>query len=366
MKELSIIIPIYNTERYVFECLNSVFRQGLDEKTFEVIIINDGTKDNSMSVIRELTNLHSNIFIIEQENQGLSVARNNGMIKASGEYILMLDSDDLLIDNSIKPLLENALSTQVDMIITDFLQMNDNEIATIKGHHPVQTKFMGESATGHELLDSSLCRFYWRTLYRREFLVSNNITFVPGIYSQDVPFTNECLLKAKKCIKSSWMFIIYRHGHDSVSSSFPIRRAKNMCTSRAKVWELTKMESLSPDIRRKQENVAFEAFCFLISATAYGHLNKTEMFEVVDYLREEAPDIHFHNDFKQILWSNMFRKIPHSFIYMYYIFQMTRKKIWYFLRLNKEVLFRVICSLRHALSTIREFLKYDRNIFDNT
>ena len=325
MKQLSIIIPVYNVEQYVYECLNSVFKQGLDESSFEVIIINDGTRDNSMTIIQELIASHSNIAVIEQENHGLSVARNNGMAKAKGEYILMLDSDDLLIDNSVKPLLEKALSTQVDIIITDFIQMNDEEIASIRGDHPIQEELKTKSATGYELLDSELCRFYWRSLYKRAFLVNNNIRFIPGIYSQDVPFTNECLLKAKKCLRTSWKFIIYRHGHDSVSSSFSIRRAKNMCTARARIWELTKMNGLPPEVRRKQESVAFDMFCYVISATAYGHLNQSEMFEVIDFLKEEAPDINFHNGFKQRLWSYMFRKIPHTFIYMYYVYQMIKK-----------------------------------------
>lgn len=325
MKQLSIIIPVYNVEKYISDCLESVFKQGLDENNFEVIIINDGTKDNSMEVIHELVPSHSNIIIIEQENLGVSVARNKGMAIANGEYILMLDSDDILIDNSVKPLLEKALSTQVDMIVTDYLQMNDEEIAAVKGHHPIQLGFCGKSTTGHELLSSESCRNCWRILYRRLFLVTNNIIFFPGIYSQDVPFTLECFLKANRCIRSSWKFVIYRHGHNSVSSSFTIRRAKDMCISRAKVWELTKMKGLTSEIRHKIENVAFETFCSLISATAYGHLKKTEMFEVIDFLKEKAPDFNFHNGFKQLLWSNLIKRCPHMFIYIYYCIQMTLK-----------------------------------------
>ena len=332
MKQLSVIIPVYNVEKYVYECLNSVYKQGLDEDSFEVIIINDGTRDNSMNVIQELIASHSNIIVIEQDNQGVSVARNNGMVRATGEYILMLDSDDLLIDNSVKPLLEKALATHVDMIITDFIQMNDKEIAAIRGNHPIQKELVARSAIGYELLDTNLCRFYWRNLYRRNFLVNNNINFIPGIYSQDVPFTNECLLKAKKCLITSWKFIIYRHGHNSISSSFPIRRAKNMCTARAKVWELTKMNGLTPETRRKQENVAFEMFGFLMNATAYGHLKKAEMIEVVDFMKEEAPDMKFHHGFKQFFWNYLFRKEPHAFIYMYYYYLMVyrkSKKFWF-------------------------------------
>jgi glycosyltransferase involved in cell wall biosynthesis len=121
MKQLSIIVPVYNVEKYVYECVDSIFRQGLDENIFEVIIVNDGTKDNSMAVIRELIASRSNIIVIEQDNLGLSVARNNGIAKATGEYILMIDSDDLLIDSSLQLLLNRALETKVDLVVADFL-----------------------------------------------------------------------------------------------------------------------------------------------------------------------------------------------------------------------------------------------------
>ena len=101
MTKLSIIVPVYNVERYIRPCLESIYRQNLDDTDFEVIIINDGTKDRSMEVIADLISLHDNITVINQENQGLSVVRNNGIALAKGEYVLMPDSDDLLIDNSL-------------------------------------------------------------------------------------------------------------------------------------------------------------------------------------------------------------------------------------------------------------------------
>lgn len=326
MKQLSVIIPVYNVEKYVYECVDSVFRQGLDENSFEVIIVNDGTKDNSMSVIKELIKLHSNIIVIEQENQGLSVARNNGLSIAVGEYILMPDSDDVLVDNSVLPLLERALSTKADMIIADFTQMSDDEITATRGHNPIQKEVTAKEATGPELLEKGLCQFYWRSLYRREFLTSNHITFVPGIYSQDVPFTYECLLKARKCIRTHWKLMIYRHGHDSVSWTFRIRRAKDMCTSTAKVWELTKAVILPKEFRRKQEDITFLVFYDLISATTYGHLKSvSEMFEVIDFLKKESPDLNFRNGIKQRTWSFMYNRMPHTLILLRYWFEMLRR-----------------------------------------
>ena len=75
---LSIIVPVYNVEEYIRPCMESIFQQGLDEDCFEVIIVNDGTKDHSMEVIQDIIEQHKNITVLNQENQGLSVARNNG------------------------------------------------------------------------------------------------------------------------------------------------------------------------------------------------------------------------------------------------------------------------------------------------
>lgn len=101
--DISIIVPVYNVEKYVHACLESIYHQHLDEERFEVIIVNDGTKDHSMDVIQDIIKAHTNITVINQENLSLSVARNNGIAAAKGEYILMPDSDDLLIDDSLPP-----------------------------------------------------------------------------------------------------------------------------------------------------------------------------------------------------------------------------------------------------------------------
>ena len=106
--------------------------QGLDDEEFEIIIINDGTPDNSIGVIEDIINQHKNIKVINQENQGSSVARNNGIAAAKGEYMLMPDPDDLLIYNSLKPLLEKALETKADLVVADFLEMTTEEIQNLK------------------------------------------------------------------------------------------------------------------------------------------------------------------------------------------------------------------------------------------
>ena len=92
MIELSIIVPVYNVEKYVHACLESIFKQGLDDASFEVIIVNDGSTDRSMEMIEYIISQHRNITVINQDNKGLSIARNNGIANAKGKYILMPDT----------------------------------------------------------------------------------------------------------------------------------------------------------------------------------------------------------------------------------------------------------------------------------
>ena len=119
-KQLSIIIPVYNVEKYIRSCLISIFNQGLDYEQFEVIIVNDGTTDGSLEVIKDIIDSHSNICVIEQTNQGMSIARNNGLRRAKGKYVMFVDSDDLLVEKSLPSLLEKTLESSVDMSIARF------------------------------------------------------------------------------------------------------------------------------------------------------------------------------------------------------------------------------------------------------
>ena len=93
MIKLSIIVPIYNVEKYIRTCIESIFNQGLSDDNFELILVNDGTPDKSMEVISDIIQNHNNVQIINQPNQGPSIARNKGIQKATGKYLYFIDSD---------------------------------------------------------------------------------------------------------------------------------------------------------------------------------------------------------------------------------------------------------------------------------
>lgn len=312
--ELSIIVPVYNVEQYIYACLESIYHQGINEDIFEVIIVNDGTKDRSMEVIQDIINAHSNITIINQENLSLSVARNNGIAAAKGEYILMPDSDDLLIENSLKPLLEKALESKADLVVADFLEMTDEEINNLK--NIPQKEFRVKEKIGKQLfledLNPRQC-YVWRTLYRRAFITENKLTFVPGIRYQDVPFSHECCLKANKCLRISWLLNIYRRGHESATYSFNKQKAKDLCIAIASTWKLRHLEDLSPAIQRKLNDNLFASFSLLIYYMLIDLKSYSASKEIFDFLRHEVPDLFFSNGIKQFVTSVLFKYSPHFY-----------------------------------------------------
>ena len=331
MMDLSIIVPIYNVEKYVRTCIESIYRQGLEEKRFEVILVNDGSKDHSMEMIADIISQHDNITVINQENQGLSVARNNGMTIATGEYILMLDSDDLLIDNSIEVLLEKALESKAEVVTADNLQMGNKEIESFLSS-PLQNETRSpqiDEATGEDFLKEEYCRNIWRNLYRREFLQANNITFIPGITAQDVPFANECYLKAKKCLKAQWPFIIYRWGNPSQTTMyFNTKKAKDLCIVIQRIWSFTKLSNLSAASRQKQEDITYAYFYRLISATTYGHIKSlSDQYEIINYMRQLEPDLSFQNGIKQRLLTLMYHNMPHVLIRSFHFLEKMKKRL---------------------------------------
>lgn len=311
---LSIIVPVYNVEKYIRPCIESIFNQGLDDNCFEVIIVNDGTKDKSMEMITDIVKQHNNITIINQENQGLSVARNNGIAKAKGEYILMIDSDDLLFNNIIARLLPLTNETKVDLLVADYLKMNDEEIN--RYNYSPQLDFKIKEKNGNELFIEDFNpheSYVWHILYRRLFLIENHITFIPNIFYQDVPFNNECHLKADKCIKVSCLLNIYRTGRlEAATQSFNKKKALDYCIVIKNTWKLKSLAKRNV-LKKLQDNI-YTSFRSLVYFTSHDIKDPIERKQIIDYLKQIVPDLYFNNGIRQICISYMYRVMPHTLI----------------------------------------------------
>jgi len=322
MTELSIILPVYNVEEYIRPCLKSILQQGLDESRYEIIIVNDGSTDRSMEMIADIIEQHNNITVINQENQSLSVSRNKGMFLSKGEYILMPDSDDILVENSLPHLLDKAIETKADLVVADFLMIEDKDLPHFTG--VVQKEFLVQEKTGQQLfledLNPRQC-FVWRTLYRREFLFKNHISFIRGINYQDVPFTHKCYLKAQRCLKASWLLYIYRLNRPGAATTiFNVEKSRSYSIAMAATWNLRQVMGLSSAILYKLEEDVYASFCNMVYHTIHNLKKRKDRNKVIDILKYEAPHLNFKHGFRQKLTTFMLRNWPYLYIELYYIY----------------------------------------------
>lgn len=331
MIELSIVVPVYQVENYIRACVESIFKQGLDESRFEVIIVNDGTLDRSIEMIDDIVSQHDNVTVINQENQSLSVARNVGITAAKGEYIMMPDSDDFLIENSLAPLLDKAIETKVDLVVADFLIIDDRDMYKFSG--VVQKEFSVQEKTGQQLfmedLDPHQC-YVWRTLYRKQFLLEHHISFIRGINYQDVPYTHKCYLNAKRCLKASWLLYVYRLNRPgAATTNFTVKKSRSYSIAMASTWNLRTIMGLSPAVLYKLEEDVFASFSMMVYHTIYSIHNKNDRKEVMDILKFEAPHLKFTHGIKQRVATFMLRRMPYTFIELYYLYgQIVFRKAW--------------------------------------
>lgn len=189
---LSIIIPIFNVEKYIDRCLQSILPQTLTNN-IEIILVNDGTPDKSMDIVSKYAETYS-ISIINQRNQGLSMARNNGLKVAHGEYVWFVDSDDTLLPEAIEKVLTVLKEHKgIDVIATVLLQKKENNGTTAMEYTPDFSVKTGRDYMfrGNHLGASQ------RYILRRNFLLDNNLFFMPNVYHEDGEFGHKMMYLAK-------------------------------------------------------------------------------------------------------------------------------------------------------------------------
>ena len=320
MINLSIIIPVYNVEKYIYSCLESIYRQGLSEDDFEIILVNDGTPDNSMAVIDNIVGQHHNIVILNQENQGQSVARNNGLAVSKGKYIMFVDSDDLLFDNSLAPLVQKAIESSADLVVADFVRMNDEDIPLHPSAPNQEYRFVEGSGFDFFLSDfDPRDSFVWRTIYKKEFLIDYDIKFVPDIYYEDIPYTQECYLKASKVVRCKYPFYLYRIREGSSTASYTKKNALDFNTAIARSWKLTR-GNIPQNVSAKLKGNVFVSFSNAMCCLAHFFEESSERREILQDLKRKAPDLFFTDGIKQIIVSVLYKVYPSLYVDLRYLY----------------------------------------------
>ena len=202
MVKVSVVIPIYNVEDYLGECLDSVTNQTLTD--IEIICVNDGSTDRSLEILNEYAARDSRITVIDQENGGHAVATNRGMKLAQGEYLYLMDSDDMVDIHALEETVKVADEKNVDFVIFQAINyyMDTDEYKEQENYSMNElADFVGDSVFNWKDIKDyvwSITVTPWSKIYRRDFVEKNNCTFPEGLVFDDNIFFWEVLFSAER------------------------------------------------------------------------------------------------------------------------------------------------------------------------
>ena len=223
--KLSIIVPVYNVIDYLAKCLDSLLAQDLPQNEYEIIVVNDGSTDNSREIAQEYADKYANITLINQENQGLSGARNTGIASARGEYVQFVDSDDYLEENVLGGLLKQIEEDRLDVLRFKYQNVRINAECEYEVFQPYkQSNFLfddysSQPINGINFLNQRLGTACYAVMFliKRELLA--DCLFKRGIYFEDTEWTPRLLIKASRVASTDTIVYNYLMREGSITKA---------------------------------------------------------------------------------------------------------------------------------------------------
>ena len=265
--KLSFILPCYNVERYIADCLNSIYAQGLPEDEFEVICVNDCSTDGTRNEIVEIQKQHSNLVLLDQpKNMYSGVARNRGLEVAKGDYIWFVDSDDRVKPNIANHLLEIAYADDLDVLLFNYDWFIDGHYGTFPKINDIfrATEMMEGGSFVEREFECNLSRLslLWLRLVKRSLIEKNHIRFSDLYISQDGPFAWESLLMADRVKSISERCYCYMVSDQSITAN------KNTA-KKAVVWSFQYPIQIQALVERLKHRAPQSVLAWLDQAVRY-------------------------------------------------------------------------------------------------
>lgn len=233
----SVILPIYNVEKYLSECVESILNQDFDD--YELILVDDGSTDGSPQICDDYSRKDHRVKVIHKSNGGLSDARNVGTNEASGKYIVYVDSDDYISDSSFLTKLYTKAGTDCDIIVYKFKKYfeKSKEFGICGYSFPRLGEYVTIADKVKYLVsqDAFYCSA-WSKAVRRELLVNNGIQFEKGLLGEDQEWYYHVLLNAESMDGVDEDFVVYRQRENSITSSTKIKNLTD-CIYVLKKWK---------------------------------------------------------------------------------------------------------------------------------
>ena len=248
---LSIIIPLYNCEKYIKQCLDTIFRQEMNESDFEVIVIDDGSKDSGYSLASEYAKRHQNILVVKQENQGVACARNNALEKATGDYVTFVDADDMLVSGSLSTLIKIAVENKADIVKAAHKEVPEDAVcedfSSSHDNCSIQVMTGEEAIVNVTRMKEGYC---WGYLISRKLITDNRLSFPPKVaFMEDWAFITQAILKSRTFVNADVLLYLYRRNSSSCMANVTTEKMLLGCQAIDIVANLTK--DTSGDVKKK-------------------------------------------------------------------------------------------------------------------
>lgn len=215
-KKVSIIVPVYNTEKYLKKCLDSLVNQTLND--IEIILIDDYSNDKSRQIIQYYKNKYKDkiVSIFLEENKGVGFVRNKGIKISTGEYILFVDSDDYINKDMCEVLYKKAKEKDYDIVCFDFYNVINGKEKLQKLSYTSDINGFIDQIKRSILMNSR--GYFWTRMYKREMIITNKIEFPIGIFFEDSPFNSMTLLYSNTVAKIDEGLYFYLNRNNSISN----------------------------------------------------------------------------------------------------------------------------------------------------
>ena len=220
MLRLSIIVPFYNVEKYIEECIRSLYDQDIPQEEYEVICVDDCSPDGCRVIVKRLQKVYSTLRLLTYtENKRQGGARNTGLKEAKGRYVWFVDSDDYVMPNCLGKLLREAEAEDAEMLLFDYATVTNG-----KSQQVVYPKIEDRIVTGDELLLQVQEQWYvcvptaWNKLYKREFLMQNGLLFIEDVMYEDTDLSLKMLAYLKRIKYVNVVAYNYRQNAQSITN----------------------------------------------------------------------------------------------------------------------------------------------------
>ena len=321
---ISVIIPVYNVEEYLRECVDSVLNQTY--QNFEVILVDDGSTDSSGQICDEYVEKDERITVIHQKNGGLSVARNTGLSDANGNYVYFLDSDDYIAENTFESLLTIAKKDNSDIVFFDAVSFADKNDFTVKQNYIRKNKYKTDCGINIFCQMTENKEFHsavYLMMFKKQFIENNKLIFVPGILHEDMVFTYQALCLAQIVSQLSEALYYRRYRKNSIMTSSKTKKHFTSCIDvseiNTKFTHKSFKNTASDEIYQYLSRCAFNVF------NVYEKLNKKDKKACKSRLRSFRNDVLRNNAFEdKALKMRCYGK---TFWFIYKIFEKTVSRL---------------------------------------